>query len=181
MKYVANLPYASIGDKDGKPGTAPGRRRGSSVGFRRPSATSRFNSNLPRNVVHISADNGPGSGSAIGMTSESRFNYSRDSWPSSPFASSRDTGNMSNPQRAIRADTTITISENDEVDRKTSEGPPHGRTGSQEQILPAGSATSTPPDYGWCEPRAGGTSNPDDVETGIPMMPMRAKTNNRFG
>ena len=89
--------------------------------------------------------------------------------------------NMSNQQRAIRADTTITISENDELDPKISNLSRSGRSGSQERILTTAAVTSPPPDYGWGEPPAGGADRPGDVESGIPMMPMRARVNNRFG
>lgn len=182
MKYVANLPHSSMGtNKDNNPGGG-GRRRGSSIGFRRPSLGARFSSNQPRNVVHISAENGPNSGSAFGT--EERPNSTLNSWRSIPFSSSRGMANtntdISNPHRHIRADTTITISEDEELDPRTTDVSAHGRTGSRDRILTPGVA-STPPDYGWGEPPGGGGSRSNDAESNIPMVPMRARISNRFG
>lgn len=176
LRYVANLPTTSNGGPDGKPPTiSSARRRGSSVGFRRPSAaTNRFNS--PRHMVHISSDNGlPDGMSEV----DERPMFARDPWSESRFRH-RDMGGIdegSPPEgQGILAETTITISENDELGKSSSRF--SGRSGSQERILPGDPGSSSQaPDYGWGDPP--GLRRPQDEEAGIPMQPMRARTTNR--
>lgn len=178
LRYVANLPSTTNGGTDGKPPNAShiSRRRGSSVGFRRPSAApNRFNA--PRHQVHISSDNTtPGSMSEV----DDKPRFARDPWSDSKYTgrgmNGIDEGDNSDGTRQILAETTITIHENDELGKSSSRF--SARSGSQERILPgAPSSNSHAPDYGWGEPP--GLSRVHDEERGIPMQPMKARTTDR--
>ncbi|KFH46636.1 hypothetical protein ACRE_024860 [Hapsidospora chrysogenum ATCC 11550] len=142
------------------PVTSPRTRNSSSLGFRRPSAsTYRFTgAQQPRHFVHISAENADGGGSRVGgiVTEGSSVSelplarHTRDgSWPT--FAAGREGGNFADQQRAIRADTTITVEENDEAADPVLLARLQRRADSEEGILSSGVvATGLPSlDHGW--------------------------------
>lgn len=179
LKYFANVPGPSTGNKnnnnntntssgnhkDGGGGSGTeGRatpvpssraRNSSSMGFRRPSAstTNRFTGGQqPRHFVHISADNTDGGGSSVSERPLGR--HARDgSWPTT-FAAAREGGNFAEQQRAIRADTTITVQGNDEDADSVPLARLQRRSGSEEGILSSGVAATGLPllNYGWGEP-----------------------------
>ncbi|KAG9255685.1 uncharacterized protein F5Z01DRAFT_552465 [Emericellopsis atlantica] len=174
LKYVANLPSTS---KDGGFGSAQvvsGRRysgpNGHAVGCRRPSAAQR-----PRHFVQISShSNSDDTGTGY------RDAYGREYLPSRAGSSRPMRGideTPLSPDGQILAETTIEVSGND-LTYRNSNASGDDRAGSQELILSDGSVNNTPHDYGWGEPPRL-SSVDDDVERGIPMRPMRAKTADR--
>jgi hypothetical protein len=111
--------------------------------------------------VHISAENTDDGRSGVGGTVTRRNSLSerplarqsRDgSWPT--FAAGREGGNFAEQQRAIRADTTITVQENDENADSVPLAKLQRRTDSEEGILSSGVAATGLPslNYGWSDP-----------------------------
>ena len=143
--------------------TSPRTRNSSSLGFRRPSAsTNRFTgAQQLRHFVHISAENADSGGGRVGGTvtegssvSERPLaRHTRDgSWPT--FAAGREGGNFAEQQRAIRADITITVQESDEAADPVPLARLQRRTDSEEGIRSSGVVATGLPllNHGWVEP-----------------------------
>lgn len=162
------------------PGSRSGDTRG--TGSSSGSALGRFNPLSKRRMSSIgrfSAGNHPHAGRSsfqgdgngkAGMMEPSRT-YSRDRWAASrSSAHCRAEGRWSHEGGGaaldwpgqILAETTITISEHEEVEPSQYAG--GGRSGSEDHIL-SGESTGAA--------RSGSSRTEGDVESGIPMMPMQ--------